>query len=159
MCERHRRVSFSEARGAGLLVGLAVLELLVGCWQRESASRGATVASPRDTAPAVQAAAPERVPDFVAHGTEPFWGVRVGPEGVLYRTPDDTSGLLFAIEAWRRSGDTLTFESARTGEEPRTLVLRLTPGSCNNGMSMTDYPWNAVVHLDGVTLSGCAVRR
>ena len=90
--------------------------------------------------------------DFDAVGTEPFWNIKVRPDGVTLSRPDHPD-VVTANPGVRIDGEQGVFDG--TAGEQR-LVLRLTPGECSDGMSDRHYGYSAEVWIDGETLRGCA---
>ena len=89
---------------------------------------------------------------FQALGTEPFWSVYVEPGRLRYTTPENQEGTTFTAS---RAVDgeaqiwTGTFEGS-------AFTLKITPGTCGDGMSDTVYPYTALVTMQDRTLRGCA---
>lgn len=85
-------------------------------------------------------------------GNEPFWGGTIDGTTILYQTPEDQAGQTIAA--------TVTTEGATTRYsgtlEGRPFVLKLTPGTCSDGMSDTVYPLHAVLAVRGEARQGCA---
>lgn len=120
---------------------------LTACDPRAHDSPGA--ATPPADAPAPR---PDAAFDgeFKLVGTEPFWGLTIkgsqlsldrleGPDVVAPRTAPVMEG---QSAVWT-SG---------------TLIVRLTPGACSDGMSDRSYAYTATVRVDGETLNGCGDR-
>lgn len=86
-------------------------------------------------------------------GVEPFWGVEVGPDGLLY------SGVDRPEEAAANPGPQIVGSTAvittRT-ERDRPLVVTLIATDCSDGMSDRIYPLTARVEIGDEVLQGCA---
>jgi uncharacterized membrane protein len=109
--------------------------------------------------PAANIATPTRAPlpaepaaRYRFTGTEPFWGGTIDGATILYQTPDDQAGQPITA--------TVTTEGATTRYsgtlDAQPFVLKLTPGTCSDGMSDTVYPLHAVLAVRGEPRQGCA---
>jgi uncharacterized membrane protein len=85
-----------------------------------------------------------------AAGTEPFWGLKVTHEELVFSRPGQSD-----VRA-PNPGPKMEGKSAVWAAPHGALELTLTPGHCSDGMSDRDYPYTAVVVVDRQTLSGCA---
>lgn len=140
---------------------VALAMLLTACRAEPVANDAAENVGSADavaTAPA-NLAEPPAVPPlaqptarFRFTGTEPFWGGTIDGTTILYQTPEDQTG--------KRIAATLAKEGATTrysGElDGQPFVLKLTPGTCSDGMSDTVYPLHAVLAVHGESRQGCA---
>lgn len=88
-----------------------------------------------------------------ALGTEPFWGVDITPDALVY-TAVDSEGLRVANPGPTLQGTTAVYASA--AEDGTALVVTLMATECSDGMSDRTYPLTARVELGGQTLNGCA---
>lgn len=110
----------------------------------------------------------ERVVEWTAIGTEPFWSVEVASDGIVWRRPNvppvvvppisaspvrpkdanprDTTAIVARVWRSRRS----------SGEPMLELVVR--NGPCRDGMSDRSYPASAEVRWRDSTWVGCALR-
>ncbi len=101
------------------------------------------------------AAAPPAAPPTARYrftGTEPFWGGTIDGATILYQTPDDQAGE--TITATVTTEGTTTRYSGTLDGKP--FILKLTPGTCSDGMSDTVYPLHAVLAVRGEPRQGCA---
>ncbi len=88
-----------------------------------------------------------------ALGTEPFWGVDVTADALVYsgvdrperRATHDGVELMGTVASWRGT----TADGA-----PMDLILMAT--ECSDGMSDRTYPLTARLEVGGETLNGCA---
>lgn len=89
-------------------------------------------------------------------GTEPFWNIAIEPEGEGYtathRSPEDLEGTGFAVSRFAGNNG-VSFSGELSGE---AVLVALTPGDCNDGMSDRSYPYVATVKHGARDLSGCA---
>jgi len=88
-----------------------------------------------------------------ALGTEPFWGVDISPDGLVYSAVD-SEGMRADNPGPTIQGTTAVFASAT--EDGTALVVTLIATECSDGMSDRIYPLTARVELGGQTLNGCA---
>jgi uncharacterized membrane protein len=134
---------------AAVLVPMALG--LAACDPRAQDSPGA--ATPPADAPALESVqSPTAAFDgaFKLIGTEPFWGLDIGGDQLKLSRPDAAD--LVAP----RSSPVMDGQSAvwRSG----TLVVRLTPGDCSDGMSDRRYRYTAMVEVGELRLNGCGDR-
>ncbi len=88
-----------------------------------------------------------------ALGTEPFWGVEIKPDEVVFtgvdrpefRAPNPGARIQGAVAV-------IAAKDAAGAE----IVITLRPDQCSDGMSDFVYPMNAEVAFAGETLKGCA---
>lgn len=92
--------------------------------------------------------------DWRAIGTEPFWGVAIGRDALVFSEPGEDPVAFPAAEPRRTEGG-FTLSSTLDG---RPLEVRLRAESCSDGMSDRRYDWAARVEIDGRRLEGCAIR-
>lgn len=107
----------------------------------------ANSAEPAAAAPAAQPTARYRFT-----GTEPFWGGTIDGAEILYQTPDDQAGKTILATVSQEGGAT-RYSGALDGQP---FILKLTPGTCSDGMSDTVYPLHAVLAVRGEPRQGCA---
>lgn len=147
-------------QSTGPAVVLAML-LLTACGAEPIANDAAENVGNADavaTAPANLAeppAAPPEVKSIARYrftGTEPFWGGAIDGATILYQTPEDQAGKTIAT-AMTKEGATTRY-SGEFGGQP--FILKLTPGTCLDGMSDTVYPLHAVLAVRGEPRQGCA---
>jgi uncharacterized membrane protein len=148
------------------LLAIAAVLALAAC-DRPSPPRSPSPAAPPE--PAVPAApAPPAAPNvplppapaapdadsFDALGTEPFWALKIRPDGIVLSSP--------AGQAWTGRNPGVDWQGkartwqAHSGAGPLTIVI--TPGECSDGMSDRAYPYAAEVTVGHETLKGCASR-
>ena len=88
-----------------------------------------------------------------ALGTEPFWGVEITPDALIYTRVDQP-----AQRAPNRGatvqGTVATFASSTDLNQALNVVLIAT--ECSDGMSDRTYPLTAKVEIGDDTLTGCA---
>lgn len=88
-----------------------------------------------------------------ALGTEPFWGVEITPDALIYTRVDQP-----AQRAPNRGatvqGTVATFASSTDLNQALNVVLIAT--ECSDGMSDRTYPLTARVEIGGDELTGCA---
>jgi len=107
-------------------------------------------AAPPADAPASAPPGPDFSGEFNLVGTEPFWGGKIRPDGlVLSRAgqPDVTA----ANPGVQVSGDVGVWGTGH-------LVFRLEPEPCSDGMSDRRYGYRAEATINGEVLKGCAAR-
>lgn len=114
-----------------------------------------------ETAPVAPAQAPAAVPpasvtDFArpinALGNEPFWALKIRPEGLTFSAPDRED-----LEA-PNAGPTIAGVQADWIADAKGQPIKATLRAqvCQDGMSGFSYPFTATVEVDGKTLTGCA---
>jgi uncharacterized membrane protein len=96
-----------------------------------------------------------------AVGTEPFWNVSVTRKGIEYRTPEQPTPLKFAysapIAAQGRPTDVVQVYRLQSRSHNGWLMIQQAVGvQCSDGMSDNQYPYSAIVMLNGQVRSGCA---
>jgi uncharacterized membrane protein len=84
-------------------------------------------------------------------GTEPFWGGKVGPDGLTYTTPENEKGETVAVSRFAGRGGVSFSGTMRDGAT--TLVV--TPGACSDGMSDSRYPFIVTMQIGTQIRSGC----
>lgn len=88
-----------------------------------------------------------------ALGTEPFWGVEVSLDEIVF-TGVDRADFRAAGPVLRLAGAGAVFTAEDASGAELTLTLK--PDKCSDGMSDWVYPLSAEVKFGGETLSGCA---
>lgn len=84
-------------------------------------------------------------------GTEPFWGIEINGDALVFSSPEDIDGT--EVTATRFKGNNgLGFSATLDGQ---ALEIAVTPGQCSDGMSDRLYPFTATVNLGDATLFGC----
>lgn len=129
------------------------LILLAACSPEPEVKRGA----PEAPAPAVPATPMVGGVDLSQPlrllGTEPFWGVQVTGDALVY------SGVDRPEQRAANPGPTVTGTVATwdvTTDKGAQLKVMLTATECSDGMSDRTYPLTARVEIGGETLNGCA---
>jgi uncharacterized membrane protein len=149
-----------------LLLAGVVIAAIAGCSgaDRDPDGRADPAAATSDTTrpppsrraaepPSSPAAEPPAPVAYRALGTEPFWGLHIGPEELRFTTPDDPDGMRFTPAEPVRSGDTLRWTSAAAGA---SLDARIWPGECSDNMSDKVWTHASVVQIGATTYHGCA---
>ena len=111
-----------------------------------------SVAQPPADAPAPAPAAFQG--DLDAHGTEPFWGVKIRENQIEFSTPE--ANIAFPNKGGALVDGKVVWESTE-GPRPIKITLR-EQAECSDGMSDLTYPLAAEVALGGTTYKGCAVK-
>jgi uncharacterized membrane protein len=93
---------------------------------------------------------------FRALGTEPFWALEIDSTGFRFRTPDDTSGVLWPPSSPLVTGDTLRWVQKT---DRREIEASIWPAQCSDGMSDRVWEYSAAVRIDTTKYSGCADSR
>ena len=107
-------------------------------------------ANSADASPVPPAAQPTARYRFT--GTEPFWGGTIDGATILYQTPDDQAGKTITA-TMTKEGATIRYSGELDGQP---FILKLTPGTCSDGMSDTVYLLHAVLAVRGEPRQGCA---
>ena len=97
---------------------------------------------------------------WLAFGNEPFWSVRLAPDGITLTRPEDPARpgegtLSFPWVAPRAAPDGRAFV---TSSGSRSLTVTLADEPCTDTMSGARTALTAVVELDAKRLAGCAKR-
>ena len=98
---------------------------------------------------------------FMAHGSEPFWGVEVTESAIVFRSPEHLTGLAFSADQTDtanhiETADALSWRGVRGGGEPTEITLQVRRIPCRDGMSGEYFGWSASVRLGDRDLTGCA---
>jgi uncharacterized membrane protein len=95
---------------------------------------------------------------FVAHGSEPFWGVEVTESAIVFRSPEHLNGLTFSTDSAEHSehADSAIWRGIRGGGEPAEITVQVRRIPCRDGMSGEYFGWSASVRLGARDLTGCA---
>ncbi|MBS0491759.1 MULTISPECIES: COG3650 family protein [unclassified Phenylobacterium] len=138
-----------------VLLALAAVAL-TAC--QPQAPDGSVAQPPADApapAPAPAAALPAAFQgDLDAHGTEPFWAVKIREGQIEFSTPE--ANIAFPNKGGVVDGGKAVWESA---DGPRPIKVTLSEqAGCSDGMSDLTYPLAAEVALGGTTYKGCAVK-
>lgn len=86
-------------------------------------------------------------------GTEPFWSVRIRPDGLEYEGVDRPLRRA-ANPGPQIQGTTAVWATATDNGEALVVTLAATP--CSDGMSDRTYPLTARVEVGTESLNGCA---
>ena len=141
-----------------LLITAAAALLLAGC--QPQAPDGSVAQPPADAPPPAPAPAPAAAlpaafqGDLDAHGTEPFWAVKIRESQIEFSTPE--ANIAFPNKGASVADGAVVWENA-DGPRPIKVTLREQAG-CSDGMSDLKYPLAAEVALGGTTYKGCAVK-
>jgi uncharacterized membrane protein len=129
---------------------LASALLLAACEQAHDGQDGPNAGPPAD-APAPAPPAIVYPADMDLAGTEPFWAVKIRGGNIAFTRPDaperDFSN---AAKAEANGGATWTANDANG-----SIVVKLTAGTCSDGMSDKVWSYSAVVTVGEETLKGC----
>lgn len=85
-------------------------------------------------------------------GTEPFWGGKVGADGLTYTTPENAKGETVPVSRFAGRGGVSYSGTLTAG----AVTLAVTPTQCTDGMSDARYPFAATLQIGSETRSGCA---
>ncbi|MGD8496978.1 MAG: hypothetical protein PVF05_12435 [Gemmatimonadales bacterium] len=147
--------------------------LLEACRPGPASDPGTASAGGPDVAaePPAEAATPARPPEeespttseeavgpdllgfhYRALGTEPFWGIEVTADSLVYTTPE-SDPLRFRVTKVRRwaGNDVVSGEA-----DGRAIEVTITRGACSDGMSDRRYEFTSRVLLEDRELTGCA---
>lgn len=91
-----------------------------------------------------------------ALGTEPFWGVDIGADGIAYEGVDRPREVAPRGEV-QLMGTMAVFTG--TTDQSRPITVTLIDTDCSDGMSDRLYPLTARVEIGDETLQGCAASR
>jgi uncharacterized membrane protein len=139
------------------LAAMVLVLVLSGCGRGSSKAPDSTTAI--DSIP-IRKTVPKPDSALVALGNEPFWNVRVTSRGIVYKDPEHQDGYQFPPVAPIEEGETKVYRTRRdvpagdTG--PRTLELRIRPGTCSDGMSDRQYSLTAELEIGDQKHAGCA---
>jgi uncharacterized membrane protein len=155
-----------------LMIVCMAAALLAGCTrgtQAPAPPRDAPAATPAQgsanptpsapsTAPpmaqAKRAAGQENEPVLAwrAMGTEPFWGVRVDGDSLVFTTPEDQAGkTMHGRRVPSPAGVVIFGNDGSTG-----FNLYILPGECSDGMSDNRYQYESRFIYGDTTYKGCA---
>lgn len=133
------------------LVLIAAAALLSACGKSEDATPSA-LEPPADAPAPAPVVTPAPATDVSrpinALGTEPFWALKIRPEGLNFSEPQKPEMNV------KNPGPKITGETAVWSGQG--VEATLTAGVCQDGMSDRSYPFKAVVKVGGKTLNGCA---
>ena len=127
---------------------MVILVLLApACGKKEQTRQSDT------TAASDSAASAPVVASYRAFGNEPFWSVFINADGLRFISPEDTTGVRFPPVEAVAAGDTLRW-TARS--DHGSIVVRIWPGACSDGMSDRSYALSSHVQLNETAYLGCA---
>lgn len=89
-----------------------------------------------------------------ALGAEPFWSIKVRPEGLTFSAPS-VKDVTARNDGPKVEADHATWTGAGSDGAPLQLVLKA--AVCQDGTSGRSYPFTATVSAGGKALTGCAV--
>jgi uncharacterized membrane protein len=144
-----------------LIAAVFVSALLVtACDQSHDGQDGPSAGPPADAPnPAQGAPPPTTTPpaavypaDLDLAGTEPFWAVKIRGASVEFSEPD-APAQAFANAAKAEAGGAATWTA---NNATASIVVKLTPGPCSDGMSDRVWTYKAEVTLGSRVLKGCA---
>ncbi|HEV7227708.1 hypothetical protein [Brevundimonas sp.] len=130
-----------------ILSSLAALAL-AACGEARAPEEPAPAPEPAPVLGGVDLGQPIR-----ALGTEPFWGVDIGPEGIAYEGVDRPREVAPRGEV-ELMGTMAVFTG--TTDKGRAITVTLIDTDCSDGMSDRLYPLTARVEIGEDTLQGCA---
>jgi uncharacterized membrane protein len=130
-----------------ILPSLAVLAL-AACGEARAPAEPTPAPEPAPVLGGVDLGQPIR-----ALGTEPFWGVDIGPEGIAYEGVDRPREVAPRGEV-ELMGTMAVFTG--TTDKGRAITVTLIDTDCSDGMSDRLYPLTARVEIGEDTLQGCA---
>jgi uncharacterized membrane protein len=91
------------------------------------------------------------LPDgLLCAGVEPFWSLRLGPDGATYAAPDAAARAESGMTASTAEGRPWPAMLRFTG---LTAIIR--PAACSDGMSNRIDPWTVDVLMDDALRTGC----
>lgn len=93
--------------------------------------------------------------EFRATGQEPFWHLRVAPDGLLLSTPTVPSTFFESAQPAMAAGG-WEYISETSGPESLTMTAIFREGRCIDSMSGAFFSWTAELDIGGERLSGCA---
>jgi len=132
-----------------LLVATLASLSLTACYDRNDAKpKAAPEPQVAVTLGGVDLAQPVR-----ALGTEPFWGIEITPDALIYTRLDQPTQRAPNRGATVQ-GTVATFASSTNLNQPLNVVLIAT--ECSDGMSDRTYPLTAKVEIGSDELTGCA---
>lgn len=113
---------------------------------------GAPVAGETSTLPQGKADAEGA---FRLQGNEPFWGVIVRGDALIYTTPEYPNGIRFPATAPQREGSALRWVSVTPAPAAHTLEVSLEEKACQDSMADRQWTHTASIVFDGAKRTGC----
>ena len=95
--------------------------------------------------------------EFVANGNEPFWGIEIRQDGIVYRSPEMPKGRTYPYAFTRTETGSVVYATKTESPAVSTLEIALEPARCVDSMSGELRSFKAHATLDGLKLEGCAV--
>jgi uncharacterized membrane protein len=92
---------------------------------------------------------------FRLQGNEPFWGVVVRRDTLVYTTPDYPNGIRFPATAPQRDGHVLRWVAVTQAPEAHTLEVSLEEKACRDTMADMGWTHTATITFDGARRTGC----
>ncbi len=139
-------------------LGVALCLAMAGCQDRTATTPTPAPAADTDATATPEAAAPaveaELDGELVASTNEPFWRAQVSGPGpsLLLRGIEGEREL--AVASSQTTGGTRT---VRAVDASGAVELTVTANSCQDSMSGAQFPYSAVLVIDGGTpINGCA---
>jgi uncharacterized membrane protein len=130
------------------LLALAALAL-AACGK----SQDATPTAPEPPADAPAAAAVDFSRPLNALGEEPFWALKIRPEGLTFSAAG-AKDVAARNDGPKVEADQATWSAA--GDDGAPLMATLKAQVCQDPMSGLSYPFTANVNAGGRALTGCA---
>ncbi|MEL7188331.1 MAG: hypothetical protein AAGK17_02165 [Pseudomonadota bacterium] len=121
--------------------GTCIAASLAACSQPDAISRDAEPFNGIDQSETI-----------IVAGTEPFWSIKIVDDEAIYSAPENLDGTMFSVSRFAGNNG-LGFSGELESEK---LVLSVTPGDCNDGMSDEIYPYTATLVWGDETRFGCA---
>lgn len=126
-----------------LMLGLG---LLVQCCKNPRSS-ALTEDTPTQTA----------ILEFSCRGTEPFWLVEIYQDSIVYERAGGKKIIYPPFKAQTKGDSTVYMTQAMVYGDTSSMVIKITPDSCSDGMSDHVYPFSVTIFRNGEILKGCAV--
>lgn len=155
-------------RASGMIIALLVNGACGGDANPPSADSSAATAAPAAGAATQAAGAPvagetSTLPQgkadaegaFRLQGNEPFWGVIVRGDALIYTTPEYPNGLRFPATAPQREGSALRWVAVTPAPEAHTLEVSLEEKACQDSMADRQWTHTASIVFDGGKRTGC----
>jgi uncharacterized membrane protein len=97
----------------------------------------------------------EPAPNYIvaARGSEPFWAVEVGDNGIVWRQPSEPKEIALGAPQTQDAEGTVRYHSSGNSHE---LELLVDAQACRDPMSGELFAYAARAVLDGKEFSGCA---
>ncbi len=136
-------------RASRILLVAGVACVLSACDRDQDATNNTVVSASPPSAAALDVRRP-----LNALGTEPFWSLKIRPEGLSYSDPE-TPQLDAADAVFTPNGaEAATWTAGTT--DGRRMTVKLEAKPCRNGMADLSYPFSASITVGGRTMTGCA---